>query len=35
MSRYTTFRVGGPADLLVEPDSTEALADLLQAAEAD
>lgn len=35
MSRYTTFRVGGPADLLVEPGSTEALSDLLQAAKAD
>ncbi len=31
MSRYTSFRVGGPADLLVEPNSTEALSGLLKA----
>ena len=35
MSRYTTFRVGGPADLLIEPNGTEALKDLLQACKAD
>ena len=31
MSRYTSFRVGGPAELLVEPNSTEALSGLLKA----
>lgn len=31
MSQYTTFRVGGPADLLVEPDSEEALSAVLKA----
>lgn len=31
MSRYTSFHVGGPADLLVEPNSTEALSGLLKA----
>lgn len=35
MSRYITFRVGGPVDLLVEPNSVDALADLLKAAKAD
>lgn len=35
MSQYTTFRVGGPVDLLVEPNSVDALADLLKAAKAD
>lgn len=31
MSKYTTFRVGGPADLLIEPNGEDALADLLKA----
>lgn len=35
MSQYTTFRVGGPADLLVEPNSVDALSDLLKACQAD
>lgn len=30
MERYTTFRVGGPADLLVEPESQEEVCRLLQ-----
>ena len=35
MSQYTTFRVGGPVDLLVEPNSVDALEALLKAAKAD
>lgn len=35
MSRYTTFRVGGPVDLLVEPNSTEALSAILKACKAE
>lgn len=31
MRRYTSFRVGGPADLLIEPNSTESLSALLKA----
>ena len=30
MERYTTFRVGGPADLLVEPESQEEVCQLLR-----
>lgn len=35
MSQYTTFRVGGPVDLLVEPNGVDALSDLLKACKAD
>lgn len=35
MSKHNTFRVGGPADLLVEPNSTEALSDILKACKAE
>lgn len=35
MSKYTSFRVGGPADLLVKPNSTNALSDLLKACKKD
>ncbi|MBO4383592.1 MAG: UDP-N-acetylmuramate dehydrogenase [Clostridia bacterium] len=35
MSQYTTFKVGGPVDLLVEPDSEASLAALLKACKAD
>ena len=35
MSEYTPFNVGGPVDLLVEPNSVDALGDLLKACEAD
>ena len=35
MSQYTTFRVGGPVDLLVEPNSVDALEALLKAAKQD
>lgn len=35
MSQYTTFRVGGPVDLLVEPNSVDSLEALLKAAKAD
>ena len=30
MERYTTFRVGGPADLLVEPETREDVCSLLR-----
>ena len=35
MSEYTTFKVGGPVDLLVEPNSEAALSELLRACKAD
>lgn len=35
MSLYTTFRVGGPVELLVEPNSVDALEALLKAAKND
>lgn len=35
MSKYTSFKVGGPADLLVAPNSTDALSDLLKACKKD
>ena len=35
MSQYTTFRVGGPVELLVEPNSVDALEALLKAAKQD
>ena len=35
MSQYTTFRVGGPVELLVEPNSVDALEALLKAAKND
>lgn len=35
MSQYISFRVGGAADLLVEPNSVDALSDLLKACKAD
>lgn len=35
MSEYTTFKVGGPVELLVEPNSVDALGDLLKACETD
>lgn len=31
MSKLTTFKVGGPAELVVEPDSVEALSEVLKA----
>lgn len=35
MKHYTTFHIGGPADLLVEPNSVDALSALLKAAKKD
>ena len=35
MSKHITFRVGGPADLLVEPDSKASLAAVLKACKAE
>lgn len=35
MRNYTTFKVGGPADLLVAPDSSDALSDILKACRKD
>ncbi len=35
MSEYTTFKVGGPVDLLVEPKDEASLSDLLKACRAD
>lgn len=31
MTKYTTFRIGGPAKLLVEPNSVDALSEILKA----
>ena len=30
MKKYTTFRIGGPADILVKPDNKEQLSEILQ-----
>ena len=35
MKHYTTFHIGGPADLVVEPNSVDALSALLKAAKQD
>lgn len=35
MARYTTFRVGGPADILVSPNTQEEVCTLLQAIQAE
>lgn len=35
MAKYTTFRIGGPAKLLVEPNSVDALSEILKACKAE
>ncbi len=35
MRKYTTFRIGGPCKLLVEPNSVDALSDILKACKAE
>lgn len=35
MSKYTTFKIGGPANLLVEPNSVDALSEILKACKAE
>ena len=35
MKQYTSFKIGGPADLLVEPNSIDALSDILKACKAE
>lgn len=35
MAKYTTFRIGGPAKLLVEPNSVDALSETLKACKAE
>ena len=35
MSKYTSFKVGGPADVLVEPNSVDSLSEILKSCKAE
>lgn len=35
LKEYTSFKIGGPADLLIQPDSTESLSEILKTCKAE